>query len=159
MKVWLTLSSAKYFQIYLIWAKAFPLTQLIVMRKQVQRVQVTYLKTSSWKERMNTNPLWPSPYLCLLRFSGNDLGFVIIVLTDTQYPRFHIRAVNTGNMNELTEMLSYIFMSTSKSLVYFIHSLLVTGETPRGPSAIHVLGNPARLSSRGFQHSSNVFHS
>lgn len=111
-------------------------------------------------ERKNEyNPLWPSPYLCLLRFSGNDLGFVIVVLTDTQYPRFHICAVNTGNMNELTEMLSYIFMSTYKSLVYFIHSLLVTGETPRGPSAIHVLGNPARLSSRGFQHSSNVFHS
>ena len=37
-------------------------------------------------------------------------------------------------------MLSYIFMSTYKSLVCFIHSLLVTGETPRGPQPSMNLG-------------------
>lgn len=49
-------------------------------------------------------------------------------------------------MSELTEMFSYTFRSMYKSLVYFIHSLLVTGETPRDPSTVRVLGNPAQAS-------------
>lgn len=159
MKVWLTLSSAKYFDIHLIWAKAFPLTQLIVMRKQVQRVQVTYLKTSSWKESMNTNPLWPSPYLCLLRFAGSDLGFVIIVLTDTllsqvSHPRCEYWKYEWVDWNALLYIYEHV------QVTRLFHPFIISNwkDTQRSV-AIHELGNPARLSSRGFQHSSNVFHS
>ena len=49
-------------------------------------------------------------------------------------------------MSELTEMFSWTFRNMYKSLVYFIHSLLVTGETPRDPSTLRVLGNPAQAS-------------